>query len=81
MTDDSLLRPGDFVKVLREAQRMWFEVLTIDGQTLTGRLDSTPATEIEWEPGVIRKLPIQPTLKKNDVITFDASEIMDAMRI
>ena len=39
MTDDSLLRPGDFVKVLREAQRMWFEVLTIDGQTLTGAVE------------------------------------------
>ena len=70
------IKPGDFVKALRNGQRMWFQVLAVEGDKLTTMLDSKPVTHFDFGAG-LRPLPIQPTLKRNDVVTINASDVLD----
>jgi hypothetical protein len=69
------LGPGDFVKVVRDAQRMWFEIVAIDGGHIIARLVSEPAVSVDWNGGM-RPLPIQPTLKRGDVIECDYDDVI-----
>lgn len=68
---------GAYAKIRHSGQRMWWKLLAIEGDQVRVELNSTPATHIEWQPGVLDELPIQCDLKPGDVMTFPASEIMD----
>lgn len=71
------LQVGDFVKVSRDGQRMWFEIIVIDGDRITARLDNHPATEIEWGGKVT--LPKRPTMAFGDVTQFNFSDVIDLL--
>jgi len=54
---------GWFVKISRENENFWLEVLAIEGQIVTGRVDNILADTHE--------------LSYNDVVEFEMSEIID----
>ena len=56
------LQPGDFVKVCAYRERFWAEVVSVEGNTITARVDNNL---IMWQ------------LKYNDTITFEARNVYD----
>lgn len=83
MTDPAVARKvalGDYVKVSRDGQRMWFEVVGESNGRIVGRLDSVPANNIEWALGDLRELPMQSSRKRHDLEMIEAAEVLDWLR-
>lgn len=67
--------PGDFVKALRSGQRLWFLVERVEGRRIVGTLVNDPVTRLDGTP-----LPIQPTLRRDDLIWIRREEVMDVWK-
>lgn len=67
--------PGDFVKALRAGQRLWFLVERIEGRRIVGTLVNDPVTQLD---GAL--LPVQPALRRGDLIWIRREEVMDVWK-
>ncbi len=67
--------PGDFVKTLRAGQRLWFLVERVEGRRIVGTLVNDPVTHLDGTP-----LPVQPALRRGDLIWIVREEVMDVWK-